>query len=76
MKSYQKMELALLVPLVLALSVRALNTSPDFSGIEPLRAMMVRAGENVSIPCDTEEHQEWFFCLWRHPSGVTVNSLL
>ena len=29
--------------------------------------VMVREGENVSLSCSS--HQDWFFCLWRHPGG-------
>ena len=51
--------------------VRGLNISPTFAGIEPVRAMMVRAGDSVTMACDETpgEPEEWFFCLWRHPSG-------
>ena len=53
-------------------NVQGLNISPTFGGIEPVRAMMVRPGANVTMACDQdpgEQPQEWFFCLWRHPSG-------
>ena len=60
---------ASLLLLVTFSSVMSLNISPTFAGIEPVRAMMVRAGDNVTMACDEEEEEEWFFCLWRHPSG-------
>ena len=43
-----------------------------FEGMEPVSRRLVKAGDNITLPCagDQEgEGQEWFFCLWRHPSG-------
>ena len=63
---------SLMMLLVTSPDVMSLNISPTFGGIEPVRAMMVRAGDNVTMSCDpgdSGEAEEWFFCLWRHPSG-------
>ena len=63
------MVVASLLLLVTLSPVMSLNISPTFAGIEPVRAMMVRAGDNVTMACDEQQEEEWFFCLWRHPSG-------
>ena len=62
---------ASLLLLVTSSPVLSLNISPTFAGIEPVRAMMVRAGDSVTMACDEDSggEEEWFFCLWRHPSG-------
>ena len=64
---------SMLMILVTSADVMGLNISPTFAGIEPVRAIMVRAGDNVTMACDpgldSRDTEEWFFCLWRHPSG-------
>ena len=40
----------------------------EFEGIEPGQ-VMVRSGDNVTLRCGSDEDQDWFFCLWRHPAG-------
>ena len=40
----------------------------EFEGIKPL-AVMVRSGDNVTLHCGSDQDQDWFFCLWRHPAG-------
>ena len=30
--------------------------------------VLVKEGGEVNISCTSD--QEWFFCLWRHPSGI------
>ena len=50
---------ALVVWLLVASSEGSVRISPEL--------LMVREGENVSLSCSS--HQDWFFCLWRHPGG-------
>ena len=50
-----------------------------FEGFEP-EVVMVKSGQNVTLHCGTPGvNGEWFFCLWKHPTGgkecsVQVNS--
>ena len=54
-----------LILLAATLSLRAaeklaiVSVSPD---------LVVREGESVNMSCGAD--QDWFFCLWKHPSGV------
>ena len=49
-------------------------TALSLSGAEKLAIvsvspdLVVRAGESVNMSCGAD--QDWFFCLWKHPSGV------
>ena len=56
--------LALSASLTAAERMKIVSVSPD---------VVVRRGESVNISCGAD--QDWFFCLWKHPSGVKECSI-
>ena len=51
--------LAVTLSLSAAEKLAIVSVSPD---------LVVREGESVNMSCGAD--QDWFFCLWKHPSGV------
>ena len=57
----------LLVTLVSCSHSQPQSAVEVFTGDDAVSGVMVRSGDSVTLPCSGGE--EWFFCLWRHPSG-------
>ena len=53
--------------IILALTV-SLRTAERLAIVSVSPDLVVREGESVNMSCGAD--QDWFFCLWKHPSGV------
>ena len=54
--------------ILLAATAVSLRSAEKLAIVSVSPDIVVRTGESVNMSCGAD--QDWFFCLWKHPSGV------